>query len=185
MVVLSQFSVRITLIYLEAANVFLPVFITPVFLTLVSSYNCHKIYTSSFTHPTGSSWDVDRGGSGVTEETQPRLSLHSSLNHDDVSPRTPKSVTGSVYRISVGLRAWFLGGSLSVHLPIVRSFYHYTARPVGHARKSISTVLRVNRKPLTVFSPSFISSLCPLHLHTLACTGICFSSLSFPGSRRT
>jgi hypothetical protein len=68
-----------------------------------------------------------------------------------------------------------VGGCLSVHLPIVRGLHHDTARAVGHARKSISTVLHVNRKTLTVFSPSFISSLPPRHLRAPVCTGICFS----------
>ena len=83
--------------------------------------------------------DVDQGGSeGWPKNLRPCLSSPFSLDNNNVSPRTPQSVVGSVHRISMELRARFVGIRLSIHLSIIRGLHHCATRSVGHARKSIS-----------------------------------------------
>jgi len=38
----------------------------------------------------------------------------------------------------MGLRTWFLGTRLSIHLPIFRGLHHCATHPVGHVCKSIT-----------------------------------------------
>jgi len=75
------------------------------------------------------SW-VAKGSQTVFALTLPTRPQH------NVSLRNPQSVVGSVHRISMGLRARFLGRRLSIHLPIIRSLHYCATRPVGHACKS-------------------------------------------------